>query len=67
MPEWSIGYINHNGDMDTNIAIRTVSCGGRQLSCWAGGGIVADSDPEQEYQESLNKIRPILESLQTKV
>lgn len=59
----SIGYINHNGDMDTNIAIRTVSFDGEQLSCWGGGGIVADSKPEEEYQESLNKINRILNIL----
>ncbi|MGH1438846.1 MAG: aminodeoxychorismate synthase component I [Cellvibrionaceae bacterium] len=61
----SIGYINNNGDMDTNIAIRTVSCDGDSLYCWGGGGIVADSVPEEEYQESLNKIKAILRTLQT--
>ncbi|MFT6388793.1 MAG: para-aminobenzoate synthetase component 1 [Cellvibrionaceae bacterium] len=59
----SIGYINHNGDMDTNIAIRTVSCDGESLYCWGGGGIVADSTPHDEYQESLDKINAILKVL----
>ena len=59
----SIGYINANGDMDTNIAIRTVSCDGKQLYCWGGGGLVADSVAEDEYQESLDKIKRILEVL----
>jgi para-aminobenzoate synthetase component 1 len=59
----SIGYINSNGDMDTNIAIRTVSCDGEQISCWGGGGIVADSVATDEYQESLDKINKILDSL----
>lgn len=59
----SIGYINNNGDMDTNIAIRTVSCDDDNLYCWGGGGIVSDSVPEEEYQESLDKINAILESL----
>jgi len=59
----SIGYINHNGDMDTNIAIRTVSCDGKSLHCWGGGGIVADSTPHEEYQESLDKINAILKVL----
>ncbi len=62
----SIGYINNNGDMDTSIAIRTVSCDGEQLYCWGGGGIVADSKPEDEYQESLDKINKILKTLETK-
>ena len=59
----SIGYINHKGDMDTNIAIRTVSCDGERLYCSGGGGIVADSNPESEYQESLDKIQAILKVL----
>ncbi|MBX2807730.1 MAG: aminodeoxychorismate synthase component I [Cellvibrionaceae bacterium] len=59
----SILYINPNGDMDSNIAIRTVMCDQQQLSCWGGGGIIADSDPEAEYQESLNKINLILDTL----
>ncbi|MGH1486143.1 MAG: aminodeoxychorismate synthase component I [Cellvibrionaceae bacterium] len=59
----SIGYINHNGDMDTNIAIRTVSCDDETLYCWGGGGIVADSKANEEYQESLDKIGTILENL----
>ena len=60
----SIGYINHNGDMDTNIAIRTVSCNSGQLSCWGGGGIVADSNASDEYQETLNKVGMILKGLE---
>jgi para-aminobenzoate synthetase component 1 len=62
----SIGYINNNGDMDTNIAIRTVSCDGELLTCWGGGGIVADSNPDDEYQESLDKINRILNILSHK-
>lgn len=60
----SIGYISFCGDMDTNIAIRSVSCDGEYLYCWGGGGIVYDSDPEEEYQESINKIRLIIDTLQ---
>ncbi|MFT7224377.1 MAG: para-aminobenzoate synthetase component 1 [Cellvibrionaceae bacterium] len=59
----SIGYINSRGDMDTNIAIRTVACDGEMLYCSGGGGIVADSKPAAEYQESLDKIHTILEIL----
>lgn len=58
-----IGYINHKGDMDTNIAIRTVSCNQGQLECWGGGGIVADSQPQDEYQETFNKVGMILRNL----
>lgn len=61
----SIGYINNNGDMDTNIAIRTVSCDGQTLYCQGGAGITADSDPEEEYQESLDKVKAILDTLVT--
>jgi para-aminobenzoate synthetase component I len=61
----SIAYINNNGDMDSNITIRTIACDGSTLFCWGGGGIVADSDSEEEYQESLTKIDKILEVLET--
>jgi len=58
-----IGFINHRGDMDTNIAIRTVSCNKGALECWGGGGIVADSEPADEYQETHNKVGMILRNL----
>jgi len=58
-----IAYIDISGDMDSNIAIRTALCEGERIHCWGGGGIVADSDSQQEYQESLDKIAPILETL----
>ena len=62
----AIGYINNNGDMDTNIAIRTLVCSEDAIYCWAGGGIVADSEAASEHQETLdkvNKILPILANL----
>jgi len=62
----SIGYISACGNMDTNITIRTLICEQNNIHCWAGGGIVADSNVDAEYQESLdkvNKILPILEKL----
>ena len=52
----SIGYISGHGDMDLNIAIRTAVRQGTQFSFYAGGGIVADSDGESEYQETLDKV-----------
>lgn len=56
----AIGYINNNGDMDTNIAIRTLVCSEGVIHCWAGGGIVADSEAASEYQETLDKVNKIL-------
>jgi len=56
----AIGYINSCGDMDTNIAIRTLICSEGQIYCQAGGGIVADSDVDSEYQETLDKVNKIL-------
>ena len=60
----SIGYISATGRMDTNIAIRTMVADGSTLHCWGGGGIVADSEPDSEYQESINKIRLLLDTLE---
>jgi len=60
-----IGYIDFDGNMDTNICIRTLIADNRHLYCWAGGGLVADSDLDSEYQETfdkLNKILPVLNS-----
>ncbi len=60
----SLMYLSANGRMDSNIAIRTVVCDGGELHCWGGGGIVSDSQPEQEYQESLDKIQRLLVGLE---
>lgn len=60
----AIGYFCASGQMDTNIAIRTLVADNQRLHCWGGGGIVADSDAESEYQESINKIRLILDTLE---
>jgi para-aminobenzoate synthetase component I len=59
----SIGYINANGDMDTNITIRTLACNQQHIYCWAGGGIVADSTVDSEFQETLDKVNKILPTL----
>ena len=53
----SFGYINRDGSMDTNILIRTLQLDGRNLSFRAGGGIVADSDPLAELEETRAKAR----------
>lgn len=59
----SIGYISASGRMDTNIAIRTLIADEGNMHCYGGGGIVADSDPAAEYQESLTKISLLMETL----
>ncbi|MEL0628600.1 aminodeoxychorismate synthase component I [Psychromonas aquatilis] len=56
----SIAYINGNGDMDSSITIRTLVCTQGHIYCWAGGGIVADSIVENEYQECFDKVSKIL-------
>jgi para-aminobenzoate synthetase component 1 len=59
----SIGYLSVTGAMDTSIVIRTfVALGGRAYFS-VGGGIVADSDPEAEYQETLDKARALITTL----
>ncbi|MEI6146353.1 MAG: aminodeoxychorismate synthase component I [Methylococcales bacterium] len=56
----AIGYIGFNGNMDTNIAIRTLVHANNTIRCWAGGGIVHDSVAEDEYQESFDKAAAML-------
>ncbi len=56
----AMGYLAANGDLDTCIALRTALVKDGELIVQAGGGIVADSDPETEFQESLNKARALL-------
>ncbi|MEM7542396.1 MAG: aminodeoxychorismate synthase component I [Pseudomonadota bacterium] len=59
----SIGYLSFDGQIDTNIAIRTMLCTASKVYCWAGGGIVMDSDLDAEYQESLDKAAAMLNVL----
>lgn len=59
----SIAYIDHNGNMDSNIAIRTLVRDGSAIHCWGGGGIVSDSKGNDEYQETLDKISMLLNNL----
>lgn len=53
----SIGYLGFNGTLDTSIAIRTMIIKDGRLTFHGGGGIVADSDPHSEYEESLVKVK----------
>ena len=61
----SIGYISTSGAMDTSIVIRTYVALEGQVYFQAGGGIVADSDPELEYRETLDKARALIDTLAT--
>ncbi len=56
----TIGYFGAGGAMDTCIALRTALVKDGKVQIQAGGGIVADSDPEAEYQESCNKARAVI-------
>jgi len=53
----AVGYLGFNGDMDLAIAIRTAVVKDKRIYVQAGAGIVADSDPDSEWQETLNKAR----------
>ena len=55
----AVGYFSYDGSLDTCITIRTLIQQGDTISIQAGAGIVADSDPEREYQETLNKARAL--------
>ncbi len=59
----SLGYVNHDGSLDLNILIRTLVKSGNNLSLRAGAGIVADSDPERELQETQAKAKGLLLAL----
>ena len=59
----SIGYLGFDGCMDLNIVIRTFVIKGNRVYFQVGGGIVSDSDPEAEYQETLDKARALMAAL----
>ncbi len=59
----SIGYLSVTGALDTSIVIRTYLVLGRDVYFQVGGGIVADSDPEEEYRETLDKARGLVAAL----
>jgi anthranilate/para-aminobenzoate synthase component I len=60
----SIGYISFSGNVDLNIIIRTFVVKGERAYVQAGAGIVADSDPEREYYETLKKAEALLKTLE---
>jgi anthranilate synthase component 1 len=60
----AVGYIDYSGNMDTCIALRTMVLAGGRLDVQAGAGLVADSVPEREYEETLSKARALLLAVQ---
>jgi len=59
----ALGYLGFNGDLDLNIVIRTFLIDGKKVYFQVGGGIVYDSEPEAEYQETLDKARALFMAL----
>jgi anthranilate synthase component I len=59
----SLGYLNRDGSMDLNILIRTITRDGNKLSFRAGGGIVADSEPQHELEETRSKAKGLIKAL----
>ena len=60
----AVGYVDFGGDMDTCIALRTMVVRGTTADVQAGAGVVADSDPAAEYQETVNKAMSLLRALE---
>jgi len=58
-----IGYLSFNGNLDLNIAIRTFLVKGEKAYFQVGGAVVYDSDPEAEYQETLDKARALVNAI----
>jgi len=59
----AVGYFSYTGNTDTAIALRTILCKNGRVYIQAGGGVVADSDPAAEYEESVNKARAMVRAL----
>ena len=60
----AVGYVSYSGDVDTAITIRTMVVRDGVAHVQAGAGIVADSVPEQEFDECLNKARALLRAIE---
>jgi para-aminobenzoate synthetase component 1 len=63
----SLGYLGFNGETDLNIVIRTMVIADGRVYFQSGGGIVADSDPEKEYEETLHKVSALFSALNQKL
>ncbi len=59
----AVGYFSYNGSMDTCITIRTLKMRGQTVSVQSGAGVVADSDPVREYEETLSKAMALAEAV----
>ncbi|MDY6913337.1 MAG: anthranilate synthase component I, partial [Planctomycetota bacterium] len=60
----AVGYVDFSGNMDTCIALRTMVIVGGKVHVQAGGGVVADSVPETEYDETINKAKALLKAIE---
>ncbi|CAG8868803.1 Aminodeoxychorismate synthase component 1 [Pseudomonas fluorescens] len=60
----SLLYVDVRGEMDSSIAIRSLLVKDGQVCCWGGGAVVADSEWQAEYEESIAKVRVLMETLQ---
>ena len=60
----AVGYISNTGNLDLAITIRTLVIENNRISIQAGAGIVYDSDPDKEYDETINKAAAVFKSLQ---
>ncbi|TDI73344.1 MAG: anthranilate synthase component I [Bacteroidetes bacterium] len=60
----TVGYVGYNGDLDTCITIRTMLVRGNTIYIQAGAGIVADSDPAREFDETVNKARALRRAIE---
>ncbi len=59
----AVGYFSYTGNTDTAIALRTLLIKNNRVYVQAGGGVVADSDPAAEFEESVNKARAMIRAL----
>jgi para-aminobenzoate synthetase component 1 len=63
----ALGRVHGNGDFDLALTIRTFAIADGRIHLWVGGGVVWDSDPEAEVEESWTKARPLLEAIGSRV
>jgi len=61
----SIAYFSVNGEMDASITIRSLVADKDNIHCWAGGGLVADSNSKEEYKETFTKVKNLTHTLET--
>jgi para-aminobenzoate synthetase component I len=59
----ALGTVRGNGDLELALTIRTFAIAGGRIHLWVGGGIVWDSDPDEEIEESMTKARPLLQAI----